>query len=478
MPRRLPRRILTAVELSDQALLERALAAQSPVEVFETLEPLRAKIGKDRDIAETWLTLLQASPSRRSLRDEVQTVFGAFPDDEELACLGLRALLRSDERRGPDEPAPADAPSRLVLALGAAWLARAERDASPRRAEFHVLMGNAHRRLGAAHEAEAMAHFERALALDPGRGDAYFDLGLAYKWSARFEEAADAFDKAAARLGRSRAVLFNLAVCATARGDGAAAAAIWRELGHRVEIEAEAVEGTLPTVLGPMGEPLDPVLVRVPSRDAGHASLGPLQLPHGSVAFELVGLARLSPCHGVVRTPTARAAVVDYGDLVLFDPAPVTTIRQERGVRTVHPLLGVLVRGDERRFAFLALEQEEGGVADLGRGLPEGCLWYLHDVRVDRVCPRCAAGDTFRPHRHERPEERRAVRGKLVVPAKVDLAEVERALSRAKGSDVSIAMPALYEHLGLTAEAGRHHKRWGAIERGLLARSTSGRSEA
>ena len=142
------------------------------------------------------------------------------------------------------------------------------------------------------------------------------------------------------------------------------------------------------------------------------------------------------------------------------------------------PLLSVLQRGDERRFPFLALEQEKGEVERIGTSLPEGCLWYVHDTRVDRVCPRCAAGETFLPHTHEAPTERRAVRGKLIAPASVSLAELRASLERAKAPGVLLAIPALYEALGDTPTAGKNHKSWGVIERGLLAPSTSAPSRA
>jgi hypothetical protein len=94
------------------------------------------------------------------------------------------------------------------------------------------------------------------------------------------------------------------------------------------------------------------------------------------------------------------------------------------------------------------------------------------------VCPRCAAGEAFLPHEHEAPTERRAVRGKLVVPAAVSLGDVRTSLERAKGAAVLLAIPGLYEALGDTPTAGKHHKSWGVIERGLLAPSTAAASRA
>jgi len=459
-----------AVLPSERDLVERALTARSSDEVFATIAPLRVRVAEDRDVAETWLSLLEAAPARAGLVDDVRAALWAFPDDHELTSLGLRVLLRADERRGPDEPIPADAPARVALELAERALTRLSSEDRAKRAALLGAAGNAHRRLGPAHDPQAVATLEDAVRLAPTEGHHFFDLGLCHKWAGRFRAAALAFERAEERLGATRAVLFNRATVATAGGDVERASDAWSRLGMRVE----TAESSLPLVLRDDGSPLDDVLVRVPTRGTGHTPIGgERSVPDEAVAFEVLGVAALSPCHGVVRTPTARAAIVDFGDVILFDPAPVATLADGDGrSRRIHPLLHVLARGDEGRFAFLALEQGEGGVAAIERALPQGCVWYLHDTRVDQVCPRCAAGETFLPHTHEPPEARRVVRGKLVVPSTVPLEAVRGALEKAKGSDVLLAIPGLFEALRDTAQAGKHHKSWGVIERGLLAPST------
>jgi tetratricopeptide (TPR) repeat protein len=453
------------VNSSERSLLERALACRSSEEVWRTLAPLRPRIVEDREIAEAWLTLLEASAGRQALEDDVRAALWAFPGDVPLLLLGLRALLRADERRGPDEPQRAGGPAEQALALAERALAALPADA-PERAPVLAAVANAHRRLGPRHDAEAVRAFEAALKLDPSDGTTWFDCGLCHKWAGRFRAAWLAFQRAEERSGPTRAVLFNRAVCATASGQVVDAADAWRRLGMRVEL----AEGALPRVLAEDGQRLPDVWVRVPTRGTGHAEVG--GVPDAAVAFENVGVEPLSPCHGVVRTPTRRHAIVDFGDVVLFDPAPVARVATEEGARPVLPLLSVLAPGDERRFAFLALEQQPGQVRALGARLPEGCVWFVHETRVDRVCPRCAAGDVLGKHEHEPPTERRAVRGKLVVPAQVELATARAALEAGKGADVMLAIPGLYEALGETASAGKHHKSWGVIERGLLAAST------
>lgn len=448
---------------TERALIEQALRSRSRDEVFTLLAPLRARLTEDREIAEAWLTLLEAAPARQGLVDDVRAAIWAFPDDHALLLLGLRALLRADERRGPDEPALPAAPAHVVLELGERALPKVT---TPRdRASLLGMIGNAHRRLGPRHDARAIETLESAVKLSPQDGTLFFDLGLCHKWAGRFRAAMLAFARAEERLGPKRPVLFNRATVATASGDVNEAADAWRRLGFRVSLEKDQ----LPLVRGEGDALLDDVLVRVPTRGTGRTND---DVPDASIVFEILGVTPLSPCHGVVRTPTARDAIVDFGDVVLFDPAPVASVESDGTTRPVLPLLHVLRRGDEHRFPFLALEQDEGGVSRIAAALPEGCVWYLHDTRVDRVCPRCAAGETFLPHTHEAPTIRRAVRGKLVCPPTVPLANVRSAIEGSKGADVLLAMPALFEAMGDTAQAGKHHKSWGVIERGLLAAST------
>ncbi|MDQ3032717.1 MAG: hypothetical protein M3Y87_09890, partial [Myxococcota bacterium] len=200
----------------------------------------------------------------------------------------------------------------------------------------------------------------------------------------------------------------------------------------------------------------------------GHGLLA--VVPDEAVGFERVWAQPLSPLHGVLRSPTFRDAIADWGDVVLWDAAPAATIEEGGRAVPVFPLLAVLKEGDERRFRFLALEQEEGQVAALGARLPEGVVLYAHGARVEQVCARCAAGEVLTKHEHEAPTEHRVAFGKLLVPGDRDLAEVRAALEAAQreAPGVLLAAPGLYEALGLTSQAGKAHKTWGVIERGAL----------
>jgi hypothetical protein len=169
----------------------------------------------------------------------------------------------------------------------------------------------------------------------------------------------------------------------------------------------------------------------------------------------------------VIRTPTFREAVADFGDVVLWDGAPVAVRERDDSQVPCMAILGVLKRGDERRFRFLARQQRAGDIEALGLELPDGVVLYRHGERVEHVCPRCAAGDVLVRHRHLPPEEHRIAFGKIVVPGARELGAFARTLeeARIRHPGVLLAIPSLYESLGETAEAGKHHKRWGEIER-------------
>ena len=435
----------------DRSLLERALSCADPAEIWRILTPLRPRIVEDVEIAETWMTLLEATPSHPHLRDDVKAAVWAFPASLDVILAAGRALLRADEQRGPDEPVPSESPALEAWRLSEE--ARNRFEAPRDQAALLALRGNAERRLGASHDAAAVASFEASLKLDASDGHVWFDCGLCHKWAGRFRAAWLAFRRAEERLGPTRPVLFNRAIAATASGEVRDAVEAWQRAG----IEAIGREGSLPYVEG-----LGNITVRVPTRGTGH--LAGASVPDESIAFEELGVAMLSPCHGVVRTPSFRSAVIDFGDVVLIDPAPVV-----RGEKPVFPLLHILNPGTEQRFRFLALEQDADEVRKMGDALPEGCVWYIYQTAVDRVCPRCAAGETLTKHAHEAPIERRSVSGKLVVPAEVPLDAVANALAAARKPGVLFAIPTLHEARRDTAEAGRQHKTWGVIERGLLA---------
>lgn len=435
---------------------------------FRVLEPHRAALTTERHVAAAWLELLELTPDRPTLVDEANAVLTRWPDDARLVIAACAALLARAQRIPPDEPSLAEGPARLAAeaaerALSA--LGPGDRKDPEFAGYLYINLANA-LRIARLDEERAVAAYRAALELAPENGHWWFDFGVFAKWRARFDESLSCMEKARALLGDTKPVLWNLAIAATALGRGEIAVEAWTRLGLDAKVsEASGM---------PFVDPLPPLQVRVPARGTGTAA--PTEVPDRAASFELLWVSPISPCHGVVATPTAREAMVDYGDVVLWDGAPVSVVRD--GDRPVprFPLLAMLRRGDERRFRFVGLQQQAGDVDALEADLPEGSRIFVHEERVEYVCARCASGDVLRKHEHTPPEEHRIVYGKIIVPGAVRLEVFRDAYENAirQRGKVALALPGLYEALGDTKKAGQQHVAWGGIERAAIKRGLAG----
>lgn len=442
--------------------IEAALAAASEAEDHESLwaalEPHREALGSDARLAAMWAEALRTSPRRPSLKDEAEVVLEAWPHEASLVLRACDALLRAAERPIDEPPLEADEAS-LAAGATARCLAKLDpADAADAEIGGRLLAQRAHalRLLGPKRLDDALSTMRRAIATAPDAPAWQADLAILHKHRRELPEMFVASQKAVDG-GAGKGAVWNLAIAATALGKSAEAQAAWARLG----IEAAVREGALPLVEG-----LEPAQVRLPTRTP---DLGPEDIPEVAAGFEVVWVQPLSPCHGVVRSPTQRDAVADFGDVVLWDGAPVWVRPVDGRPTPCFPLLAVLRRGDERRFRFLAMQQQQGQVDALSEALPEDVRLYAHGERIERMCPRCAAGDSMLRHEHLPEEEHRLVFGKLLAPGELGLEALARALDEAKKAHpgVLLAVPGLFEAIGDSAQAGKHHQRWGAISRSL-----------
>ena len=437
-----------------------AIEQRDVARAFQLLEALGPTLDSDRELASHWLMLLRMAPQRPSLADDVARVLARWPEDPELVLSCCDALLRAEELRGPDVPAD---PRRLCETAAAAaercWqsLSEAERDAAHPGGYLQMNRANALRLL--RRYDEAAEAYSAALACDERNGDWWFNQGLLHKATQDFRAGLADNLRARALLGDKKPVLWNLAICATALGQGELAAETMRKLGF----DANVLPSGMPYVAG-----LPAMQVRVATRGSGHGLQGP-ELDRG-VAFELLWVSPASPCHGVVQTASSREGSADYGDLVLWDGTPVGVFEHEGKPVPRFPLLSVLRQGDEHRFRFVALEQEPGDVLAFGRELPQEGLLFAHRASIEMLCARCATGDHMRKHDHLKAEPHRLVYGKMIVPRSVQLREFQLALKAHLSAHpkVQLVMPGLLEALGETAAAGKAHQLWRGLERTAL----------
>jgi len=462
-----------SLERAAAAALESARAALHGGDAeaaLAALAPLRPALSIDAALAQLWAEALRRAPSHAALEQDAASMLAAFGRDPSIVIPTVAALVARAELRAPDEPPLREGAAALAAHAAQACLEALSPDAR-REATIAgyllVNLGGALRLLGPERDAEAVAAFEQALALDATRAGWWFDLGVCHKWRGRFAEALAATQRARERLSAgaspsvARPILFNLAVCATALGQGEIAADAFAALG----IPATVSRGGLPRVEG-----LAPVEVRVPTRGAGYTSGA---VPDRALGFEVVRVAPLSPVHGVVETPTFRDAPVDYGDVVLWDAAPISVRRTPTGARIAcFPLLERLRKGDECRFRFIGLQQKSGDIEQIAEALPTDAVLVVQEERIEHVCPRCAAGEVLTRHEHQPPDEHRLVTGKIVGPASLDLRALRDALEGVARTHpgVFLVAPGVHEALGDTAGAGKAHKAWSGLERTGLKR--------
>lgn len=458
-------------------------STRSPEEELESawqaLLEHKSQLGSDRRLAELALELISSLGNTRAHRETLKSLGEAWSSEWRLTLPTAALLIAQAERPGMDEPVVSeDTPAHwAVTALrgSLAALDPNERENPDIAGNLHASLGNALRRCGSQKDDEAQAAFTRALELDESRGSWWYDLGLLHKWRGRFDEGLRANQAAVAHHGPTRATFWNLAICATARGEGAVAKKAWASLGIPAETD--------PDTGMPFVDALPPVVVRVLSRPSEVDATS--RLPAG-VGFELVWVAPLSPCHGVVQSPTFRDAPIDYGDLVLWDGAPVAEHRSTAGDPVpVFPLLEILKPGDERRWPFVALERSTGALQGLQDSLPGGARLFVQHERVEHHCAACEAGT---PHEHEAGRMAASfpaaaaelgtegastsstfVRGKIIVPPNVDLQTLRAAWEHELGArHLVAALPKLYESLRETKRAGQEHQAWRGIEKRAL----------
>jgi hypothetical protein len=175
----------------------------------------------------------------------------------------------------------------------------------------------------------------------------------------------------------------------------------------------------------------------------------------------------------VVQTATSRDASVDYGDLVLWDAAPIGFDRETTPDRPIprFPILALLKRGRERRYPFVGLQKRAGEIESIQRALPEHVLLFVHHERVETVCAHCALDEsrdeTAAAGHHDEPSE--LVYGKLVLAESIDLHAFRHQLDAitAAHADVKLVVPGLLEGVGDSPAAGKAHQAWRGIERAV-----------
>jgi hypothetical protein len=417
---------------------------------WRSLRLRRRELTRDPGLAMAWLWMLAEHPDAEDPVPAVLEILEAWCREPTIARAGCNRLLDLVEGRHGDDPVEAGDPAHLARDFakrGLDALPDDELRSADAAGSLWNTYANACRLCGPAFDDDAERAYASALAL---RDDPWwrFNLGLFRKNRGRWKEGLEIFGVVHGAVGDEEAVLWNMGICATGAGDGAAATLAWQKLGF----DARLGDDALPRVSG-----FGNVKVRLSTPPPVH--------------FEHVWAEPLSPCHGRVLNPTLYDGVADCEDIVFWDGQPIGfSVHDGRRVPRF-ACLGRLRRGGVRTFRFAALRAARDQVQELERALPEGCSFYVFDDQVQLLCAHCIR--TGGPHlaEHDTPQQdsaKRLVHGKLLLQPGVDPAQVGSALTAAlaEPSAPFVAMPALYRAAG-DGERAAAHVRWlEGLERG------------
>jgi hypothetical protein len=291
------------------------------------------------------------------------------------------------------------------------------------------------------------------LELSPDSWVAHYDFGLFFKTRGRFEEGRR-LNQRASDLGGSEnnAVRWNLGICATGARDAQTALRVWKSLGNEIELGRFGLpEGSYGDVKVRLAE--RPLAERDPSRE-----------PDAPGEEETVWVERLSPCHGIIRSALYAELGVDFGDVVLFDGAPITYHEYEGERVPVFPHLATLVQSGYRIVHFGGTQAHAHQIAELSSQLPADAVLYVHTEQFRVLCASC--WENLRDeHTRHRETEHTVVTGKLCAPADIPAAEllklVDAAVASATG--VQLLLPDLVRECGDLARADVEARRLAMI---------------
>jgi hypothetical protein len=319
---------------------------------------------------------------------------------------------------------------------------------------LHHGLGVAARILGRSWDPVAERSERRLVELRGGNWRDLYGLGLFYKTRGRFDEGRDANQRAFDSGGADdNSVQWNLGICATGARDTETALRVWKSMGNKIET-------------GRFGLPeggYHSVKVRLAERPL--AERNPELEPDDPGLEETVWVERLSPCHGVVRSALFQELGVDFGDVVLFDGAPITYHEYGDGRVAVFPHLATLVRPGYRIWRFGGTQSQAEQIGDLSKHLPDDTVLYVHTEQYQVLCSSCWEAGRVSSDTHQHVEHR-VVTGKLCAPPSTSpralLDQLDRLVAEAEG--VQLLLPGLATEVGDEARAEVEARRLAMID--------------
>ncbi len=419
-------------------------AAQNGIQTLLRAQP------RNRDAALALIRVVDSGPLpiERGL-SVFEAVFGAHPGDADvLVEIGSAAPRVCDI----DDLNAAPPASALFAELARALATRAQNaTGTPDEEPLLFALANTTRMMARQQDEACVQAYRRLAELAPDTGYHHYNLGLYCKTRGLFQEGLHA-NQAAAQLAEepSDAVDWNLGICATGAGEGAVALALWKRLKQKIELgRFDLPDGRYPDCKVKLAQrPLA-------ERDASQDDPG---------LEETIWVERLSPCHGIVRSALYQRLGVDYGDVVLFDGAPITYHSYGEKKIPVFPHLATLVRQGYRFYDFAGTQQSERQLANASSALADDAVIYSHTEQFVQLCEACWRSEATDHAKHTKTDTH-IVTGRIVAPPHIEPGELLRQLDAAiaERAPCRIYVPDLCEAAGLSERAEVERRRFGMV---------------
>jgi hypothetical protein len=385
-------------------------------------------------------------------------IYDAHPRNEALiASVGMAADCASDIDMLNAAP-----PTHPLFGNLVGTLSRMAETARGSDAERAILSGltTAARMMARQHDDIVERSARRLIELEPKVSHHHYNLGLFLKTRGRFREGMLA-NQTAEALSRERsdACEWNLGICATGAGESTVALQIWKRIGQKIEMgRFDLPDGSYPQCKVRLAE--RPLAERMAAQDDPGLE-------------ETIWIERLSPCHGIIRSVLYQDLGVDYGDVILFDGAPITYHTYDGQKIPVFPHMATLVRSGYRRFDFAATQEHAKQISSITGEFPDDTIVYSHSENYRVLCATCWR-DAELEHSHDEIVERHVVTGRIAAPPTLEPRELLHRLDAAvqKREPCRLYVPDLCEAAGLTERAAFERRRFRMIAGANAAQKT------
>lgn len=372
-------------------------------DAIETLTPL-IKAQKNNNIAASALLdfIRKNELPRDASLNILNSIFDAYQDNPEMIstlALSLEAASDINDLNGP--PPKDNLFKKIIKKLTEQSLAAKNSD---KEVDVIEALSTLCRLMGHEYGAKAEKHYARLVELLPDKGWTHYNQGLFFKTAGRFADGIAA-NQTALNIYKGddpEPYLWNLGICATGARQGQTALNIWKKLGNKIEMgRFDLPEGKYPSckvrlAQRPRAE-----------RDAKNDTPG---------KEETIWIERLSPCHGIIKSVLYSDIGVDYGDIILFDGAPITTHKYGDQNIPVFPHLATLIKQNYHFYDFAATQQNAGDINNLDKDFENDVVIYSHTENFKTLCRTCWKDKNIDHDNHSETENHHVVTGRIAAP--------------------------------------------------------------